>query len=90
MIPTYVFGWPSGKETGMYLAVDLGEFHLYFYAPSPKCGGTVFMKMVPESNPLSPTRRRRASLPTFALHLLLFRGRYLLVCIPCTAVTSRR
>ena len=25
MIPTYVFGWPSGKETGKYLAVDLGK-----------------------------------------------------------------
>ena len=24
MIPTYVFGWPSGQETGDYLAVDLG------------------------------------------------------------------
>lgn len=24
MIPTYVFGWPSGKENGDYLAVDLG------------------------------------------------------------------
>jgi len=24
MIPTYVYGWPSGKETGPYLAVDLG------------------------------------------------------------------
>jgi hypothetical protein len=24
MIPTYVFGWPSGKETGDFLAVDLG------------------------------------------------------------------
>lgn len=24
MIPTYVFGWPSGKELGDYLAVDLG------------------------------------------------------------------
>ena len=26
MIPTYVFGWPSGKETGEFLAVDLGEY----------------------------------------------------------------
>ena len=26
MIPTYVFGWPTGKETGKYLAVDLGEY----------------------------------------------------------------
>lgn len=25
MIPTYVFGWPTGQETGSYLAVDLGE-----------------------------------------------------------------
>ena len=24
MIPTYVFGWPSGNETGGFLAVDLG------------------------------------------------------------------
>ncbi|KAJ3475017.1 hypothetical protein NLI96_g12110 [Meripilus lineatus] len=24
MIPTYVFGWPSGNETGNFLAVDLG------------------------------------------------------------------
>ena len=25
MIPTFVFGWPTGKETGPYLAVDLGQ-----------------------------------------------------------------
>lgn len=25
MIPTYVFGWPTGKERGSYLAVDLGK-----------------------------------------------------------------
>ena len=24
MIPTYVFGWPTGKEQGNFLAVDLG------------------------------------------------------------------
>lgn len=24
MIPTYVFGFPTGKEQGEYLAVDLG------------------------------------------------------------------
>ncbi|GJE93057.1 hexokinase [Phanerochaete sordida] len=28
MIPTYVFGWPSGKESGNYLAVDLGGTNL--------------------------------------------------------------
>ena len=26
MIPTYVFGWPTGQEKGNYLAVDLGEY----------------------------------------------------------------
>lgn len=25
MIPTYVFGWPTGNELGDYLAVDLGK-----------------------------------------------------------------
>jgi hexokinase len=25
MLPTFVFGWPSGKETGNFLALDLGE-----------------------------------------------------------------
>ncbi|EHS63316.1 uncharacterized protein PGTG_21621 [Puccinia graminis f. sp. tritici CRL 75-36-700-3] len=25
MIPTFVFGWPTGKEVGPYLAVDLGK-----------------------------------------------------------------
>lgn len=25
MIPTFVFGWPTGKERGDYLAVDLGQ-----------------------------------------------------------------
>ncbi len=25
MIPTYVFGWPTGTEIGDFLAVDLGE-----------------------------------------------------------------
>lgn len=24
MIPTYVFGWPTGQEQGDFLAVDLG------------------------------------------------------------------
>ncbi|THH17249.1 hypothetical protein EW146_g3527 [Bondarzewia mesenterica] len=28
MIPTFVFGWPTGKETGDYLAVDLGGTNL--------------------------------------------------------------
>ncbi|KAG0152504.1 hypothetical protein CROQUDRAFT_649931 [Cronartium quercuum f. sp. fusiforme G11] len=28
MIPTYVFGWPTGKEVGPYLAVDLGGTNL--------------------------------------------------------------
>lgn len=28
MLPTWVFGWPSGKETGSYLAVDLGGTNL--------------------------------------------------------------
>ncbi|GAA6002926.1 uncharacterized protein JCM10292_001377 [Rhodotorula paludigena] len=28
MLPTYVFGWPTGKEKGSYLAVDLGGTNL--------------------------------------------------------------
>lgn len=24
MIPTFVFGWPTGQEKGDYLALDLG------------------------------------------------------------------
>ncbi|KAH8929307.1 hypothetical protein BT69DRAFT_1311216 [Atractiella rhizophila] len=28
MIPTWVFGWPAGSETGKYLAVDLGGTNL--------------------------------------------------------------
>jgi len=28
MIPTYVFGWPTGKETGDFLALDLGGTNL--------------------------------------------------------------
>ncbi|SGZ27055.1 BQ5605_C025g10040 [Microbotryum silenes-dioicae] len=28
MIPTFVFGWPTGKEIGSYLAVDLGGTNL--------------------------------------------------------------
>ncbi|KIM82793.1 hypothetical protein PILCRDRAFT_820078 [Piloderma croceum F 1598] len=28
MIPTFVFGWPSGKETGDFLALDLGGTNL--------------------------------------------------------------
>jgi hexokinase len=28
MIPTYVFGWPSGKEVGDFLALDLGGTNL--------------------------------------------------------------
>lgn len=26
MIPTYVFGWPTGEERGDFLAIDLGEW----------------------------------------------------------------
>ena len=29
MIPTFVFGWPTGEEKGDYLAVDLGECTAY-------------------------------------------------------------
>lgn len=29
MIPTFVFGWPSGHETGEYLALDLGALAPY-------------------------------------------------------------
>jgi hexokinase len=28
MLPTYVFGWPTGNEKGSYLAVDLGGTNL--------------------------------------------------------------
>ena len=34
MIPTYVFGWPTGKETGDFLAVDLGMSNLKLSRPS--------------------------------------------------------
>lgn len=27
MIPTFVFGWPTGEETGEFLAVDLGMWY---------------------------------------------------------------
>lgn len=30
MIPTFVFGWPGGHETGEYLALDLGVAPLHF------------------------------------------------------------
>jgi hexokinase len=29
MIPTFVFGWPSGNEIGDYLALDLGTSTLH-------------------------------------------------------------
>ena len=29
MIPTFVFGFPTGKEQGDFLAVDLGASMLY-------------------------------------------------------------
>lgn len=29
MIPTFVFGWPTGQEKGDYLALDLGEFFIF-------------------------------------------------------------
>jgi hexokinase len=28
MIPTFVFGWPTGHEEGKYLAIDLGGTNL--------------------------------------------------------------
>lgn len=43
MIPTYVFGWPTGKERGSYLAVDLGKiFRIVFAgrAADLSAGGT--------------------------------------------------
>ena len=30
MIPTFVYGYPTGQETGAYLAVDLGELKTIF------------------------------------------------------------
>lgn len=30
MIPTYVFGWPTGEELGDFLALDLGAYILQF------------------------------------------------------------
>lgn len=38
MIPTYVFGFPTGREKGDYLAVDLGAFVLRF----PRCPNLMF------------------------------------------------
>lgn len=42
MIPTYVFGWPTGKETGDFLALDLGvsllSICLLFFFPHPFAG----------------------------------------------------
>ena len=45
MIPTFVFGWPTGKEIGDFLAVDLGmtscmSSHYLIYSPKPYSGGT--------------------------------------------------
>lgn len=34
MIPTFVFGWPSGQEMGDYLALDLGESGLFVFRSS--------------------------------------------------------
>lgn len=37
MIPTFVFGWPTGQEKGDFLAVDLGVFSSRDYPPrTPK------------------------------------------------------
>ena len=37
MIPTFVFGWPSGDEVGDYLALDLGMF---------SSTGTLFISLI--------------------------------------------
>lgn len=42
MIPTYVFGWPSGQETGDFLAVDLGTPHLLILLSSPDSSLDIF------------------------------------------------
>ena len=34
MIPTFVFGWPSGNETGNFLAIDLGGVHICYAFPN--------------------------------------------------------
>src|SRR6267154_3734633 len=37
MIPTFVFGWPTGQEKGDFLALDLGEYcgiYAIFHAPN--------------------------------------------------------
>lgn len=45
MLPTYVFGWPTGQETGEYLALDLGMLPIIPYVrlliiPCLSIGGT--------------------------------------------------
>ena len=58
MIPTYVFGWPTGQEKGDYLAVDLGT-------PYPLCLPRFKVKMLkprwdqpPSVSGHSPRRRK--------------------------------
>jgi hexokinase len=43
MIPTFVFGWPTGEETGDFLAVDLGTWPstLHYW---PRLSASTFAK----------------------------------------------
>ena len=43
MIPTFVFGWPTGQEKGELLAVDLGRSlrFILFYMRSSSAFGTL-------------------------------------------------
>jgi hexokinase len=42
MIPTFVFGFPTGKEQGDYLAVDLGA-SISYVSPTPSFSLTHFI-----------------------------------------------
>lgn len=39
MIPTFVFGWPTGNEIGDYLALDLGGTNLRVCLVTVQGGG---------------------------------------------------
>lgn len=48
MIPTYVFGWPTGKETGDYLALDLGmSMFIWCYALFSSIKADLFIPVAP-------------------------------------------
>lgn len=65
MIPTFVFGWPSGKEKGDYLALDLGGTNLRVCLVSVEGGGK--FSMIQQKDLVTEEQKQEDGLKLFEL-----------------------